>query len=129
MVPEARPLTLLEREPALDALADRAECGRRQQGRTVLVSGEAGIGKTSLLKRFAASQRARPGPLGRLEIAGDAAPARAAARRRRRKPAVRCARCWARPHDRGALFGAVLDELAPTADADASRLRGRALGR
>src|SRR3954469_11897995 len=45
-------MELLEREDALAALA-RA---RREGGRVVLVAGEAGIGKTTLLTRFAATQ-------------------------------------------------------------------------
>jgi DNA-binding CsgD family transcriptional regulator/tetratricopeptide (TPR) repeat protein len=49
-------LKLLERESALISLSEafaEADAGR---GRTVLVSGEAGIGKTSLVAEFAASQ-------------------------------------------------------------------------
>src|SRR5437868_1456430 len=54
-------IRLLEREPLLASMLaalDRATSGR---GGTVLVEGEAGIGKTSLLQEFAA--RAANGPL------------------------------------------------------------------
>ena len=75
-----------------------------------LVSGEAGIGKTSLVEQFAARRRAprvlwgacealsTPHPLGPLHDV--------AARGRRLRALL------ARPHDRAAIFTAVLDELA-----------------
>jgi len=43
---------LLERDTFLAALAADLEGAARGAGRTVLVSGEAGIGKTSLLEHF-----------------------------------------------------------------------------
>ncbi|MBV9891622.1 MAG: AAA family ATPase [Rhizobacter sp.] len=102
---------LLERDELLAALSVAAEAAARGQGATVLVSGEAGIGKTSLIERFAATlghgrvlwgaceALATPRPLGPLhDIAGDVGPALRAA--------------LARPGDRAALFAAVLDELA-----------------
>lgn len=45
---------LIEREPLLLALEQQLRNAARGSGRTVLVSGEAGIGKTSLLRAFAA---------------------------------------------------------------------------
>jgi DNA-binding CsgD family transcriptional regulator/tetratricopeptide (TPR) repeat protein len=45
---------LLEREPALADLARFAAEARAGQGRFVLLGGEAGVGKTALLRRFAA---------------------------------------------------------------------------
>jgi len=102
---------LLERHDLLAELAALAQAAAAGQGATVLVSGEAGIGKTSLLERFAAGHErgrvlwggceslATPRPLGPLhDIATQASSALRAA--------------LARPHDRAALFGAVLDELA-----------------
>ena len=47
----------LEREVPLQALSAELEQVRRGQGRLVLVSGEAGIGKTMLAERFAAAYR------------------------------------------------------------------------
>src|SRR5919112_6769270 len=43
---------LLERDGALAALADANAAAARGQGRIVCISGEPGIGKTSLVKRF-----------------------------------------------------------------------------
>jgi len=51
-------MTLLEREPALDALATALAEAAAGEGRVALVYGEAGIGKTSLVDHFI---RARPG--------------------------------------------------------------------
>jgi DNA-binding CsgD family transcriptional regulator/tetratricopeptide (TPR) repeat protein len=45
-------MRLLEREPQLAALHDYAEDARSGSGRMVLVSGEAGIGKSSLIEAF-----------------------------------------------------------------------------
>ena len=47
-------MALLERELPLTALADYANEERRGDGRVVLVSGEAGVGKSALLEEFAA---------------------------------------------------------------------------
>src|SRR4051812_21784307 len=50
---------LLERSAELDALADHlAAVGEHGRGRLVLVAGEAGIGKTALVRAFC--ERARP---------------------------------------------------------------------
>jgi predicted ATPase len=47
-------MALLERESHLAALRDYAEEARRGGGRLVLVSGEAGIGKSALVEQLAA---------------------------------------------------------------------------
>jgi DNA-binding CsgD family transcriptional regulator/tetratricopeptide (TPR) repeat protein len=89
MVAEARPTTLLERAPALDALATALAEATAGEGRVALVYGEAGIGKTSLVDHFtragAGSARAlwgacdslhTPRPLGPVyDIAPQAGPA------------------------------------------------------
>src|SRR5262249_9410508 len=43
---------LLEREAALSTLADAREAAARGEGRVVFVTGEPGIGKTTLVNRF-----------------------------------------------------------------------------
>ncbi|MFG1959455.1 ATP-binding protein [Nonomuraea sp. NPDC049028] len=45
-------MRLLEREPSLAALAEYAAEARQGAGRLVLVSGEAGVGKSALVERF-----------------------------------------------------------------------------
>jgi predicted ATPase len=50
-------MQLLERERALDALGGWLAEARAGRGRLVLVGGEAGVGKTTLLDEFAARQR------------------------------------------------------------------------
>jgi len=47
-------MVLLERESHLAALYDYAGEARRGDGRLVLVSGEAGIGKSALVEQLAA---------------------------------------------------------------------------
>jgi DNA-binding CsgD family transcriptional regulator len=49
-------MELLEREPFLDALGDYATDAGSGNGRLVVVTGEAGIGKTSLIDAFRASR-------------------------------------------------------------------------
>jgi DNA-binding CsgD family transcriptional regulator len=46
-------VTLLERKTALDALAEFAAQARSGEGRLVLLEGEAGVGKSTLLEQFA----------------------------------------------------------------------------
>lgn len=102
---------LLERDEALATLDTSARAAAEGHGRTVLVSGEAGIGKTTLLERFGAGlasgrllwggceSLATPRPLGPLhDVAAQAG--------------ARLRSLVATAHDRAALFDAVLDELA-----------------
>ncbi|MGY1739496.1 MULTISPECIES: ATP-binding protein [unclassified Blastococcus] len=56
-------MRLLEREQALDALAERARDAASGRGSLVLVAGEAGIGKTVLLRRFVDGLGERTQPL------------------------------------------------------------------
>src|ERR671931_441972 len=52
---------LLERDEAISALAESlADVARTRRGRLVSVTGEAGVGKTSLLRRFCAEQHDAP---------------------------------------------------------------------
>ena len=46
---QARPITLVGREPELERLAGASRAARAGQGKIVLVSGEPGIGKTAIL--------------------------------------------------------------------------------
>jgi predicted ATPase len=55
---ETRSMTLLEREPALEALAAALAEAAAGKGCVALVYGEAGIGKTALVEHFT---RARTG--------------------------------------------------------------------
>ena len=57
-------MQLLERASALDALGGWLADARAGRGRLVLVGGEAGVGKTSLLDEFAARQRPAAGSSG-----------------------------------------------------------------
>ena len=61
-----RTVGLLERSAELDAL-DGHEAAVREQGRgrLVLIAGEAGIGKTALVRAFCDARRPRPRPVGR----------------------------------------------------------------
>src|SRR3984957_12531823 len=60
-------VTLLERKTALDALAEIAAQARSGEGRLVLLEGEAGVGKSTLLEQFTddlADSRLRSGACG-----------------------------------------------------------------
>ena len=119
---------LLERDDPLVTLAACARDAAEGRGGTVLVSGEAGIGKTSLLESFGAGlgagrvlwggceSLATPRPLGPLhDIAAQAgAPLRS---------------LLARPHDRTARVRRRARRAGARADADRAGVRGRALGR
>jgi predicted ATPase len=50
-------MQLLEREPALDALGGWFAEARAGRGRLVLVGGEAGVGKTTLVNEFSVRHR------------------------------------------------------------------------
>ena len=102
---------LLEREALLSVLNGLGRAAAEGHGHTVLVSGEAGIGKTALLERFAAEfglgrvlwggceALTPPRPLGPLHDIARCASARLRT-------------CLSAGVDRTAVFGAVLDELA-----------------
>ena len=62
MAAEARPIALLERELALVALAAALGEAAAGEGRVALVSGEAGIGKTSLVDHFTRAYGGAPSP-------------------------------------------------------------------
>jgi len=55
---------LLEREHYLDQLAEFLRAATTDQGRTVLISGEAGIGKTALVEQFGTSLAAKQNSYG-----------------------------------------------------------------
>jgi DNA-binding CsgD family transcriptional regulator len=107
----AHPLQLLERDHFLTTLRDDLAAAAAGDGRTVVVSGEAGIGKTSLVEAFAASggvarvlwggceALSTPHPLGPLHDLARTAAGPLKAR-------------LAGGGDRAALFTAVIDELA-----------------
>jgi hypothetical protein len=61
-------MTLLEREPALEALQGALGEVAQGEGRVALVYGEAGIGKTSLVDCFARARAAGPHAVGRLRF-------------------------------------------------------------
>src|SRR5258706_16331483 len=60
MAADARPMTLLEREPALEALVAALGEAARGEGRVALVYGEAGIGKTTLVDHFSRAHAGTP---------------------------------------------------------------------
>jgi DNA-binding CsgD family transcriptional regulator len=104
-------MALLEREQALGSLAEYADQARRGEGRLALVAGEAGVGKSALLDRFAASLTGAgwywgacdglftPRPLGAfVDIAGQLG--------------AQLAGLYRAQAARDELFGALLNELA-----------------
>ena len=60
MAADARPMTLLEREPALEALDAAMGEAAGGEGRVALVYGEAGIGKTSLVDHWSRVRAGTP---------------------------------------------------------------------
>ena len=68
---------LLEREELLGLLEE----AQREGGRLVFVGGEAGVGKTAVVREFC--ERSRAGPERRLREPRDPEPARAVRRHRR----------------------------------------------
>ena len=122
-------MELLEREAALAALTEARDAAARGDGRVVVVTGEPGIGKTSLVTRFLADLGADarvllgtcddlsiPRPLGAIrDLAGTLSPALEEA-----------LAAGASPHDDPPP--AARRARAPAA-ADGARARGRALGR
>ena len=101
---------LLERDDALAVLAEALNEARLGFGRVVLIGGEAGAGKTSLVGAFCAGSAAHARARRSLRRALDAAPARASVRRGH---GVRGARgplgAGVQPSD---VFAALRDELA-----------------
>jgi hypothetical protein len=83
-------MELLERGPSLAMLADCAAEAGRDDGRLVMIGGEAGVGKTALLERF---QRELPMPAGSGERATACSPL-APSDRCTTSPASSVARCW-----------------------------------
>ena len=98
-------MRLLEREAQLASLAEYADEPRGGHGRLVLIAGEAGVGKSSLLEQLETRPAGRALVLGRLRRPVHAPPAGARSstspgssaascdelcrRRRRPRPAVR----------------------------------------
>lgn len=108
-------MDLLERDHSLDQLSELLRMARAGNGRTALISGEAGIGKTTLVEQFLSQQRCAakqlwgaceafftPRPLGPLydiatQVGGN------------------LLQLIGRDRERGALFSAFLDELRQSA--------------
>lgn len=104
-------MDLLEREPFLGELAAALKGAATGRGRTVLVYGEAGIGKTALVERFTEergiSARVLWGACEALFTARPLGPLRDIARQTR----TDLARLLDREAPRAAIFSAFLDEL------------------
>ena len=122
-------MELLEREGALAALGEAHDAAVLGAGRVVFVTGEAGIGKTSLVNEFAARPRAGRARAARL-VRRPFDPAAARADPRPRRQRVRGARARARGRGGGSRrAGARARGARPPAGADGARARGRPLGR
>jgi DNA-binding CsgD family transcriptional regulator/tetratricopeptide (TPR) repeat protein len=104
-------MALLERETALDDLGSALAAAREGRGRVAVVSGEAGLGKTSLTSAFLAGLDVRcvvlEGACDDLLTPRPFGPFHDVARRKR--PALAAALASG---DAQAVFDAVLDELA-----------------
>ncbi len=108
-------MDLLERDHYLDQLSVLLQTATSGKGRTVLISGEAGIGKTALVEQFVSQQQGSvrrlwgtcealftPRPLGPLyDIASQTGRS--------------FSQLMGRDTERGALFSAFLDELQQSA--------------
>ena len=121
-------MELVERDTLLQQLEALLGAVARGSGHTAFVAGEAGIGKTSLLKALAAATRRCRVVVGRLRRAADAAPL-APLHDIARTASVALPRAARARGDRGALFDAVLDRAAAQPQTGVARDRGRALGR
>ena len=100
-------MELLERDEALAALAEARDAAARGEGRVVFVTGEPGIGKTSLVTRFLRDLDAGarvllgtcddlsiPRPLGPIrDLVGSVSPRARGGARRRRARRTRSRRC------------------------------------
>jgi DNA-binding CsgD family transcriptional regulator len=106
---------LVERGEALAALGAALREVGEGQGRVVLIAGEAGIGKTSVLRAFAASHPSTPlwwGACDALQTPHPLSPLHDIAR----ESDVRFGALIAGGGSRAALFDAVLDELRRAAE-------------
>src|SRR5688572_5805030 len=104
------PMALLERDRYLTDLAQWVAGALEHGGCVVLVAGEAGIGKTSLLQQFSSQQRETRvlwGACDALFTPRPLAPLHDIAR----KAAGALSTAIARGDPRDAIFGAALDEL------------------
>jgi putative protein kinase ArgK-like GTPase of G3E family len=64
-------MTLLERDPFLTDLTTLLHEATAGQGHVVFLSGEAGVGKTTLVREFSCDPLSTPRPLGPLlDVAG-----------------------------------------------------------
>jgi predicted ATPase len=109
-------MDLVERDSALQTLRRQLQ-EATSRGQIALVAGEAGVGKTSLLRALSGTQEAVWwGACDALQTPHPLAPFLDIAR----EPGVRFAACLSGP--RPALFGAVVDELSRAGGVAAPRL-------